>query len=150
RFNGSIIDAGSLDTHQVMWEFGDGSVIPFHSASDPGAMSVQHVYHATGTYVVRMTVRDDHGGMADDTRTITIRAVGLDTDPIDSTKVALYVGGTPDDDSIHFVQKSDGPVYVSLNGVWQGPFQVTGHLIAFGDGGNDSIVVSGRINLPTM
>ena len=35
-FAGAFTDVGTLDTHEVMWDFGDGTTIAFHPTTDPG------------------------------------------------------------------------------------------------------------------
>jgi PKD repeat protein len=63
-FVAAISDAGSADTHTVLWEFGDGS-----SASGP---TLTHTYADNGVYMVTLTVTDDDGGMGSDTLTVTV------------------------------------------------------------------------------
>ena len=46
------VDPGVLDTHEVAWDFGDGTCVAFHSATDDGAMLVQHAYVKKGSYTV--------------------------------------------------------------------------------------------------
>src|SRR5262249_12655848 len=79
------------------------------------------------------------------------RAVALETDPIDATRKALFVGGTPGYDTILFNPGSgSGTVHVILNGISQGTFSPTGHLIAYGNAGDDTIRVSSFLTLPTL
>jgi PKD repeat protein len=58
-FSGSFTDAGTLDTHDVRWDFGDGTVVPFTSSTAPGALTPTHVYTTSGSFTVTLTVRDD-------------------------------------------------------------------------------------------
>ncbi len=147
-FAGSFIDPGTLDTHRVSWDFGDGAVIGSHSSVDVNALKVTHVYTASGTYTVKLTVVDDDGGTATVSGQITIKAVDLQTDPCDSTRTALVVGGTSGDDTIRFVpQGNDGDIKVLINGASQGTFRPTGRIIAYGLDGNDDIEVAGSIRL---
>jgi len=63
-FSGSFTDVGTQDTHEVRWDFGDGSVIDFHSTTDPNALTAPgHVYAASGVYTLTLGVRDDDGGI---------------------------------------------------------------------------------------
>ena len=62
KFTGSFSDAGSLDTHAVMWDFGDGS-----SAVTTSSKTTTHAYAAAGTYIATVTVTTSDG------RTVTGR-----------------------------------------------------------------------------
>jgi uncharacterized repeat protein (TIGR01451 family) len=55
-FNSSIADPGSLDTHIIEWDFGDGTI----ATGDPTA---SHAYVLGGVYTVTLTVTDDDGGV---------------------------------------------------------------------------------------
>ncbi len=147
-FIGSFTDPGTLDTHNVGWDFGDGTAIDAHSDTDTGALVPNHIYAATGTYTVKFTVTDDDGGTTTATQQITIKAADLQPDPCDSTKTALVVGGTGADDTIRFVPNgNDGDIKVLINGASQGIFRPTGRIIAYGLEGNDDIEVAGSIKL---
>jgi PKD repeat protein len=67
-FNGSFTDPGTLDTHTIEWDFGDGG-----TASD--TLMPSHVYTDNGVYKVRLTVTDDDGGVGSDTMTVTVNNV---------------------------------------------------------------------------
>jgi len=64
-FLGSFTDPGVLDTHTIKWEFGDGT-------TDSGSLSTSHTYTASGTYVVKLTVTDDDGGVGSDKLIVTV------------------------------------------------------------------------------
>jgi PKD repeat protein len=64
-FAGSFTDKGALDTHTIVWDFGDGA-----SASD--TLRPSHTYAAFGTYTVTLTVTDNWGGVGSDTLTARI------------------------------------------------------------------------------
>jgi PKD repeat protein len=149
NFSGSFTDVGTLDTHEVRWDFGDGTVIDFHSTTDPNALTAPtHVYTASGTYTVTLSIRDDDGGLTSVSQAVTISAVAIQVDPCDSTKTALVVGGTADSDVVVFSpQGNDGDIQVFINGVSQGVFHPTGLIIAYGQAGDDDIQVAGSIKL---
>jgi hypothetical protein len=148
-FSGSFTDVGTLDTQQVRWDFGDGTVIDFHSTTDPNALTAPtHVYSASGVYTLTLSVRDDDGGLTSVRRAVTITAVAIEVDPCDSTKTALVVGGTTDSDVIVFnPQGNSGDIQVLINGVSEGVFHPTGLIIAYGQAGDDDIQVAGSIPL---
>src|SRR5262249_26697297 len=83
--------------------------------------------------------------------TQAVRTVALETDPADATKTALFVGGTAGNDTIVFNPGGgSGTLQVILNSISQGTFSPTGHLIAYGDAGDDTIQVAGSIRLPAL
>ncbi|HEY4633426.1 MAG TPA: PKD domain-containing protein, partial [Candidatus Limnocylindrales bacterium] len=65
RFAGSFSDPGRLDTHEIVWDFGDGGA----AAS---SLTPTHVYTALGSYVVTLTVTDVHGGVGRDTLSVRV------------------------------------------------------------------------------
>jgi len=67
-FSGSFSDPGQLDTHTIVWDFGDGS-----STSD--TLTPTHLYRDNGVYTVTLTVTDDDGGVGFDTATVTVNNV---------------------------------------------------------------------------
>src|SRR5262249_35216228 len=85
-FAAAFSDPGTADTHQVSWDFGDGTVIDLHPTTDAGALAPTHTYAANGSYVVTVTVRDDDGGVAAATSTVRVMSVELLPDPHDPTR----------------------------------------------------------------
>src|SRR5262249_13359188 len=85
-FSSSFTDVCTVDTHVVLWDFGDGTVIPFHSTTDAGSLAASHIYANSGNYVVKVTVEDDDLGITMVTKSITIAAAALEPDPGDPTK----------------------------------------------------------------
>jgi len=67
-FSGGFTDAGSADTHTMLWDFGDG-------ATASGTLSPSHAYADNGVYTVTLTVTDDDGGSTSDTLTMTVNNV---------------------------------------------------------------------------
>jgi hypothetical protein len=64
QFTGAYTDTGTLDTHTIAWDFGDGTTIS-------GTLTPTHIYTATGTYTTTLAVTDDDTGVDTDSVVIT-------------------------------------------------------------------------------
>ena len=64
-FAGSFTDPGTLDTHTIVWDFGDG-------ITQTGALTPTHVYAQPGVYTVTLTVGDDDTGVGSDQARVTV------------------------------------------------------------------------------
>ena len=74
----AFTDAGWLDTHTATIDWGDTSPTEAGTVSETdgsGVVSGSHVYSDNGLFSVIVTVRDDDGGEASDTFTITVSNV---------------------------------------------------------------------------
>lgn len=104
-----------------------------------------------GEYRVTFTARDDKGRVASTAATLQVGVVALQPDFANPAKTQLVVGGTPRNDVIWFAPgRASGSVEVFFNGSSLGTFKPTGHLIAYGLGGNDQIGVDPRLKLPAI
>jgi PKD repeat protein len=65
----TFTDAGILDTHTAVWDWGDGTTSAGIVTETNGAGTVtgDHTYTSTGIYRVVLTVTDDDGGIASKT-----------------------------------------------------------------------------------
>jgi hypothetical protein len=132
----SSVDQAAGFTFAITW--GDGTT---QTVTGPSGMTVSHVYTASGAYSVKVTATDKDGGTsAAATATDTITAVALETDPTDPSKTALFVGGTLGADTI-FIKPTDahGTVNVKIGTTSLGNFKPTGHIIVYGQAGDDTI-----------
>ncbi len=78
-FSGQFTDPGILDTHTILWDFGDGTTpIPA-----PDTLDVQHVFADNGEYLVTLTVTDNDGGVGYDELTVFV----------DNADPVVYAGG---------------------------------------------------------
>ncbi|MBN2296322.1 MAG: PKD domain-containing protein [Pirellulales bacterium] len=146
-FSTEFSDPGTLDTHEVEWDFGDGTVIAFQLATAE-ALAPTHVYTSIGTFNVSVTVRDDDLGESTQTTEVTIDRVTLQDDPLYPGEKMLVVGGTDRNDRIEFAPKGNkGDVKVIFNGRQLGTFRPTSRIVAYGLGGNDLIHLAGSIDI---
>lgn len=67
-FEGSFTDPGQLDTHTIVWDFGDSGI-----ATE--ALTPTHSFIDDGAYPVKLTVTDDDGGIGSDVLTVTVNNV---------------------------------------------------------------------------
>jgi Ca2+-binding RTX toxin-like protein len=110
-------------------------------------MNVTHSWATTGTFTVKMSVRDDDGGLVSDSQNMTVKVFDMQPDAADPSKTNLVVGGTSGADVISFERpKMAAGVQVLLNGQNLGLFNPSGKLIAFGGAGNDDISIAGGLD----
>jgi hypothetical protein len=144
--------AGAVFTYRIDW-LGTGTALQVVSGAS--GLTVDHVYPAAGSFTVAVTVADSAGNVDPRraTQLLTVRAAALEPDPAETTKTALVVGGTPGTDVIT-ISPTDGSgqmLAVSINGVAQGVFAPTGHVLVYGQNGDDTIrEVSQTINGQTV
>jgi len=141
-FSGAFTDSGLLDTHEVSWDFGDGTVIAFHAGDNPQALLAQHSYAHKGIYVVKFVVRDSDGAVGCASMTVEVKAGQVSTATSPATGLAtMTVMGTDFADSVKVSKgKKAGQLEVTINGQPQGVFQAD-KIIVNGTGGNDVIVI---------
>jgi hypothetical protein len=135
-------DIGTLDTHEISVDWGDGTVDPFKAATSP--QTLFHSFQNQGINTITFSIRDDDGSVTSVDRTVKIGPVGPGVDvcdPNDFSHISLYASGTNGNDIITFVPAANGAVSVIINGKVYGPFHPNAHVIAFGLGGNDRISV---------
>ncbi len=69
-------DAGVLDGHTAVVDWGDGAVTNGVVSQAAGTVSGSHSYTAPGVYTVTITVTDNDGGAGSDTLLVTVTADG--------------------------------------------------------------------------
>ena len=142
----SGVPAGTAYAYSVQW--GDGS--PAQNFSGSSAAQAPHTYVAPGAYTITVTATDQLFFNTNQLSvSISITTVAMETDPADKTLMALYVGGTPGNDTIAITPATSmGPggtvinngVKVGMNFVNYGSFFPTGqHVIVYSQSGNDII-----------
>ncbi|NQV27476.1 MAG: hypothetical protein HQ518_24260 [Rhodopirellula sp.] len=126
--SGTFTDAGALDTHTVLINWGDGGPIETVSVNQSAnTFSGDHHYASGGVFTVTVTVVDDDGGTSVDAlSTAVVQGIGV----VDGT---LYVIGTHGKDivNVELTGKKDQQLKVTAN------LDVGGHSQGGSDGGSD-------------
>lgn len=150
-FAGTFTDPGILDTHEVRWDFGDGTVIDFHSSTDAGALAVQHAYVNAGSYTATLTVRDD-GGTTSTSHTVAILPIALQLDPLYGGNMLVGAGLPGADNIIVNRLTSAGGLAIYLSGkMYQFPVAglPMGRMVLYGYGGSDYLWVGSNVTVPS-
>ncbi|MCA9200005.1 MAG: PKD domain-containing protein, partial [Planctomycetales bacterium] len=127
-FNGG--DVGTIDTHTINIDWGDGSTNTFPFTT-PGGFSfgTAHTYlddNATDSYNVTLTLTDDDGGVAEETRLVTVNNLAP-TIAADLSLVTISEGSTatntgtfsdPGTNDTVLLSASEGQIVDNGNGTW--------------------------------
>jgi hypothetical protein len=163
HFTGVITDpgfgnpAGSPPTEEAFtffFDWGDGTSTTVASATidsigSPGVSTTasfagSHIYASEGTYLLRVTIKDDDGGETVVEQIVSIAVASMQAGG------DLAVGGTTGNDNILIVGNPfNDKVHAVINGNWSGPFIPTNRLLAFAGAGNDSVLVPLFIDVPS-
>lgn len=145
-YQGSFVDPGTEDTHEESWQVLDAArqIV----ASGAGGTFV-FTPPAKGAFVVRYTVSDDDGGSTTVERPITSVAANIQPDPVDPGRTALVVAGTSSGENIEICKFDATRVDVMINGQFEGRFAPTGRIVVYGFAGDDTLMVTPSIGLPT-
>lgn len=65
QFNGTFTDPGTQDTHNIVWDFSDGTIIT-------GTLTPQHAFSSAGPHTVTLTVTDDDTGVGSDSLVVQV------------------------------------------------------------------------------
>ncbi|HKI38738.1 MAG TPA: PKD domain-containing protein, partial [Gemmataceae bacterium] len=135
-------------TYTVNWGDGTATKPDTQLVSGVSGTPVSHVYTTTGNFLAAVTAADAAGNVTPKAATVAaiLSTVALEADPGDTTKTALFVGGTIGNDTISIVPTNAAgtSVSVKVNGVVQTigaatTFAPTGHILVYGQAGNDTI-----------
>jgi hypothetical protein len=127
---------GTNYTYRVQW--GDSS--PAQTVSGQSGTRMTHVFVSSGLYPVSLTATDpSNNPSAPVSTSVSISTVVMETDPYNSSLTALYVGGTSGNDTIAITPVAGNGVKVGMNFVNYGSFTPTGHVVVYGQSGNDII-----------
>ncbi len=134
---------GAVFQYRINWT-GTGNALQV--VSGVNGLTVTHLYSADSNFTPTVTAIDSAGNASEAAaapQQVDIVTVDMEPDPANSGATALAIGGTARNDIITITPADTaGEVLtVSVNGVVQpnGPFAPTGHILVYGDGGNDQI-----------
>jgi RHS repeat-associated protein len=151
----TFTDPASVGGYTATINWGDGATdrgfISTRTAGGvtTGAVSFWHTYATLGDRTLRLTLRDGQGNELTDDHFITVQLVTFQPDPLDPTKRALVAGGFNAADVITF-NPDGGGVNVMYHNYSHGRFTFDGSVIAFGQGGNDTIRVHQSLSNTAM
>lgn len=124
HLSAAFTDAGVADTHSATWDWGDGTVTSgtVQQGSGSGSVTGAHAYTTGGSYVVKLTVTDDDGGVGVGTFPVTVNQTLSVPDP-----AKLWIGMVNSDSA---AMRLDLQVEVLLGG----NVVATGQLLDFKGG----------------
>ena len=147
----SSSDRAAGFVYVINW--GDGTpltTIP-RAAGNGAGVSAEHVFPVAGNYVISVTAYDKDGTVSDRvSKNLKVSAFVTAPDPANTSRTALFIGGTEADDNIQLLNSPGGKVEVKVNGISQGIFAPTGQIFVFAQGGNDSVTVDATVASPTQ
>lgn len=133
----SPVDTAAGFDFEVNW--GDGTTSTIHG---PSGTAIEHVFAATGTYVIQVTAKDKDGGVSEVvSHTVTVAAYEF-------RDGVLTIGGTAGGDVL-LIHPGGGRhgIKVHLNGnVWT--FRDVDRIVVFGQDGNDLMHVTESVRVP--
>jgi hypothetical protein len=122
--------------------YGDGTSLQT-SAGGP-SITLDHLYTGTGRFTIQVTAMDQNGVVSQlAAQPVQISTVALEPDPSGGT--ALAIGGNAaggDTILITGANTAGTAVKVKVNRLSFGPYTPTGHILVYGQGGNDLITLS--------
>jgi Ca2+-binding RTX toxin-like protein len=139
QYIASFSDPAGVNANNLSWQVLD----PTNAVSASGTgTKFEFIPTISGSHEVVLSLADDDGGQIVIRRVLTVTAVALQGND-------LVVGGTTGEDAIEFsAGEMPGEIEVIVNGESLGIYQPTGRLVAYGQGGNDEIVVAASNSLP--
>jgi Ca2+-binding RTX toxin-like protein len=129
---------------QYLINWGDGTPLQTiaRTAGNGAGVTVSHTYAKIGSNVITVQAVDKDGGAsAPVTARVAVSGAQLLPDPSNTSQKALFVSGSCASDTIRF-NKLSGGLQVMINGSSAGVFKSFSRVIAFGQTGDDDILLS--------
>ncbi|MEZ6093812.1 MAG: zinc-dependent metalloprotease family protein [Pirellulaceae bacterium] len=139
-FEAMFVDVGTLSTHTAEFDWGDGMITPamIMEALGMGTASADHQFCDIGLFDVTVNVTDNEGLVGTDTTATEIKRFYVGPDMKQPGKMALYVGGTKQDDVMTF-DEVGSLVRAKFNGEVLGDFNIDGGVYGYSGDGDDII-----------
>ena len=145
----NVADPGTLDTHEVIVHWGDGSSDTIQLTGGERTLAPTHVYATGGVYNVTLSVEDDDTGVDLASTTVVVTGVGV----VGNT---LYVVGTDAADHIAINQTGNGTIKVHADFLANPdeprdiPAAGVERIYVILCGGDDHASISSRVTLPAV
>jgi hypothetical protein len=131
------IPSAQFGPFKINISFGDGNAATFSAGILP--ILVNHIYRQVGSFTVTVTATDQFGNTSlPATVIIKVISLRIGFNPFSPNQTALIVGETPGN-SYSFGAATNGGITVTINGVSQGVFNVSGPVIVLGQQGKRPI-----------
>lgn len=151
--SGTFTDVGTLDTHIVTVDWGDGIVAPaaLTEAGGSGSFSSLHAYQFGGIYPVLVTLRDDDTGEVARVKAVFITGVGVH---VVGGLTSLQVIGTIGPDQVMINEQGNGVIKVHADFLRDGqrtlPSAGLDIIQVVTLAGDDLVTVGGSVDLPAV
>lgn len=142
-------DPGTLDTHEVIVDWGDGNSDTIQLSGGERTLAPTHVYATGGVFNVTVSVQDDDTAIDLASTTVVVTGVGVAGD-------TLYVVGTDGDDQVSINQTGNGTIKVHADFLADpdNPRNISGagveQIFVILCGGDDHASISHQVTLPAI
>jgi len=149
-FSGAFSDAGALDTHTAVIDWGDGTSTPAAVAEANGAGTAwaSHAYASGGAYTAKLTVKDKDGASQSISAPVSVAGLVVK----DGT---LFIYGTPGADKVSIAKDKGSGLSVSVSFLPSmatttfSSTQVSRIYAAMGEG-DDVFTMSSNVGVPAV
>jgi hypothetical protein len=152
------LPAGYVFTYTIDWN-GDG--VFDQTVRGASGTTVAHSYAVSGTYLVGVAATVQIGTKTYasplTTHYVVISAVtaAVQADPGDATRSALVVQGSPDTDDLRLGKGPGNAIELQVSGYSVATYSAPGgaafgHLLVYGNGGDDGIQLYGNLAVPAL
>ncbi len=151
--SGTFTDVGTLDTHTVTLDWGDGIVTAaaVTEAGGAGSFVAQHTFQFGGIYPVLVTLRDDDTGQVSRLKAVFVTGVGVHEV---GGLTSLQVVGSIRPDRVTINQQGNGQVRVHADFLREGmrtlPLAGLDIIQVVLLAGDDRAVIAGNVGLPAV